>query len=73
MTNASIGTVHSYPENPRVFKALIAAKYNGLNISQSTNFIMGTTNKSDEFLDKFPLGKVPAFVSVTNVLILILG
>ena len=63
MTTATLGTIHSYPENPRVFKALIAAKYNNVSIAQNGNFTMGTTNKSEEFLEKFPMGKVPAFVS----------
>lgn len=57
---APIGKIWSYPNNPRVAKILIAAKYNGLEIEQ-VPIKMGETNKSPEFLEKFPLGKVPTF------------
>ncbi|TPX30442.1 hypothetical protein SmJEL517_g05992 [Synchytrium microbalum] len=57
---APIGKIWSYPNNPRVAKVLIAAKYNGLEVEQA-NVEMGVTNKSADFLSKFPLGKVPAF------------
>ena len=43
-------------------KASIAAKYNGLSLEQIT-VEMGKTNKTAEFLNKFPMGKVPAFES----------
>ncbi|KAJ3092091.1 Elongation factor 1-gamma [Quaeritorhiza haematococci] len=48
------------PNNPRVAKVLIAAKYNGLEVEVAP-VEMGVTNKSADFLAKFPLGKVPAF------------
>ncbi|TPX39016.1 hypothetical protein SeMB42_g06517 [Synchytrium endobioticum] len=57
---APLGKLHSYPNNPRAAKVLIAAKYNGLEVEQC-NVEMGVTNKSPEFLSKFPLGKVPTF------------
>jgi len=60
------GTLYTYPENFRAYKALIAAEYSGASIkvaSQPPEFILGQTNKTDEFLAKFPLGKVPAFTS----------
>jgi len=60
------GTLYTYPENFRAYKALIAAEYSGASIkvaSQPPEFILGQTNKTDEFLAKFPLGKVPAFIS----------
>ncbi|KAI9138458.1 glutathione S-transferase, partial [Paraphysoderma sedebokerense] len=57
----SVGTIHSYPANPRVYKTLIAAKYNGLTVDYPSTFKMGETNKSADFKQKFPLGKVPAF------------
>ncbi|RUS29410.1 hypothetical protein BC938DRAFT_480692, partial [Jimgerdemannia flammicorona] len=41
-------------------KALIAARYNGLEI-ETPAFQIGVDNKSAEFLAKFPHGKVPAF------------
>jgi len=59
-----VGTLYTYPENFRAYKALIAVEYSGAEIevvSQSPDFVLGVTNKTDEFLSKFPLGKVPAF------------
>ncbi|KAJ3196185.1 Elongation factor 1-gamma [Irineochytrium annulatum] len=57
---APIGKIWSYPNNPRVAKALIAAKYNGVQVDVE-EVQLGVTNKSPEFLAKFPLGKVPVF------------
>ncbi|CAE1237496.1 EEF1G [Acanthosepion pharaonis] len=58
------GTLYTYPENFRAYKILIAAKYSGANVTVASAppaFQFGETNKSKEFLDKFPIGKVPAF------------
>uniref|UniRef100_A0A674GQ05 Eukaryotic translation elongation factor 1 gamma n=1 Tax=Taeniopygia guttata TaxID=59729 RepID=A0A674GQ05_TAEGU len=58
------GTLYTYPENWRAFKALIAAQYSGARLrvlSTPPLFRFGHTNRSPEFLQKFPLGKVPAF------------
>jgi len=55
------GTLYTYPDNFRAFKALIAAKYSGATLNLAKDFVFGETNKSDEFTKKFPLGKVPAF------------
>lgn len=57
--STSIGKITTYPENPRVYKAQIAAKYAGVQVEVNTNFTMGVTNKSADFLAKYPLGKVP--------------
>merc|ERR1719402_2051975 len=57
------GTLYTYPENFRAFKALIAAQYSGAKVTVDNNFVFGETNKTDAFLKKFPLGKVPAFES----------
>ncbi|XP_075232700.1 elongation factor 1-gamma [Lycorma delicatula] len=57
------GTLYTYPENFRAFKALIAAQYAGGNVTVAPGFVFGETNKSEGFLKKFPLGKVPAFES----------
>ncbi|KAJ3218958.1 Elongation factor 1-gamma [Dinochytrium kinnereticum] len=59
---APIGKIWSYPNNPRVAKSLIAAKYNGLEV-EVADVQIGVTNKTPEFLKKFPLGKVPVFES----------
>merc|ERR1711915_619207 len=63
ITMAASGTLYTYPENFRAFKALIAAKYSGAKVNVDNSFVFGETNKTDSFLKKFPLGKVPAFES----------
>jgi len=50
--------IYSYPNNPRVYKALIAAKYVGVTV-EVPEFHFGEDNKTAEFLKKNPLGKVP--------------
>merc|ERR1712142_1095793 len=37
--------------------------YSGSKVTVAPNFKLGETNKTDDFLNKFPLGKVPAFIS----------
>jgi elongation factor 1-gamma len=56
----SFGKIYTYPNNPRVQKALIAAKYNDLKVDVA-EINIGVDNKTDEYVKKFPLGKVPAF------------
>merc|ERR1711874_399985 len=63
------GTLYTYPDNFRAQKALIAAKYSGAQLSLAKDFKFGETNKSPEFLKKFPLGKVPAFEGSDGVLL----
>ncbi|XP_072031901.1 LOW QUALITY PROTEIN: elongation factor 1-gamma-like [Amphiura filiformis] len=58
------GTLYTYPDNFRAYKVQIAAQYSGANVTVAQDppqFVLGETNKSAEFLKKFPLGKVPAF------------
>lgn len=55
------GTLYTYPENFRAYKALIAAQFSGAEVTVASDFVFGQTNKSEAFLKKFPLGKVPAF------------
>ncbi|XP_017967721.1 elongation factor 1-gamma [Drosophila navojoa] len=57
----STGTLYTYPENFRAYKALIAAQYSGAKVKVAEDFKFGESNKSAEFLKKFPFGKVPAF------------
>lgn len=52
-------TLHTYGGNPRVFKILIAAQYNDVEISIPETFEMGKDNKTAAFLAKNPTGKVP--------------
>uniref|UniRef100_UPI00358FD81F elongation factor 1-gamma n=2 Tax=Myxine glutinosa TaxID=7769 RepID=UPI00358FD81F len=58
------GTLYTFPDNWRACKALIASQYSGAVLrlaSEPPEFVFGHTNKSADFLAKFPLGKVPAF------------
>lgn len=55
------GTLYTYPDNFRAYKALIAAQYSGAKVQVASDFVFGQTNKSETFLKKFTLGKVPAF------------
>lgn len=50
--------IYSYPKNPRVYKALIAAKLNGVEVEYPP-FEFGKDNKTKQFLKKNPQGKVP--------------
>jgi len=63
------GTLYTYPDNFRAQKALIAAKYSGAEVTVAKDFVFGETNKSPEFLKKFPLGKVPAFEGSDGLLL----
>merc|ERR1711863_157404 len=63
------GTLFTYPDNFRAQKAEIAAKYSGAEVTLAKDFKFGETNKSPEFLKKFPLGKVPAFEGSDGVLL----
>ncbi|KAG9326922.1 hypothetical protein KVV02_001872 [Mortierella alpina] len=58
-----VGTIYSYPQNPRVFKAQIVAKYNGLEVKVDDKFVMGTTNKTPEWICKFGASQVWLFSS----------
>lgn len=44
-------------------QAQAIAELNGLEVEIPSDFQIGVTNKSSDFLDKFPYGKVPAFES----------
>ncbi|CAH1174119.1 unnamed protein product [Phaedon cochleariae] len=57
------GTLYTYPDNFRAAKALIAAQYANITVKLAPNFVFGETNKTKEFTNKFPGGKVPAFES----------
>ncbi|KAI1137817.1 glutathione S-transferase [Hypoxylon sp. FL0543] len=58
---APFGKIYSYPNNFRVQRAQVIAAYNGLEVPLAEDFQMQVTNKTPEFLAKFPMGKVPAF------------
>ncbi|KAG0308921.1 Elongation factor 1-gamma [Linnemannia gamsii] len=66
----TVGTIYSYPQNPRVFKALVVAKYNGLEVKVDDKFVMGTTNKTDAWIAKFGASQVPAFEGADGTIII---
>jgi len=51
--------IYTYPGSHRVQKTQIAAQYNGVELKFPA-FEMGKTNKTPDFLARFPTGKVPA-------------
>jgi elongation factor 1-gamma len=58
-TGTGAQTLFTYKGDFRALKALIAAKYNGVEIA-TPEFTVGEDNTTPEFLAKSPLGKVPA-------------
>ncbi|KAF4440860.1 fusarin C cluster-translation Elongation factor [Fusarium austroafricanum] len=56
----SFGKLYTHIPNPRAFKILAAARLNNLTI-EFPPYEHFVTNKTDEFLAKFPTGKAPAF------------
>ncbi|CAH9109242.1 unnamed protein product [Cuscuta europaea] len=52
-------TLHSSATNKNAFKALIAAEYTGVKVELVKDFQMGVSNKTPEFLEMNPIGKVP--------------
>ena len=54
------GKLYTYPDNFKAQKCQIAAQYSGFKL-ELPKFVVGETDKSADFLKKFPLGKVPAF------------
>ncbi|TLS21748.1 uncharacterized protein PpBr36_09285 [Pyricularia pennisetigena] len=56
---APFATTYSWPTDPRVARVQAIGKLGGLEIVSHPDFQMGVTNKSEEFLAKFPLGKIP--------------
>ncbi|KAL2157286.1 hypothetical protein VTH06DRAFT_6224 [Thermothelomyces fergusii] len=67
---APIGRIYSYPGNYRVQRVQAIAALNGVEVEEAPDFQMGVTNKTPEFLAKFPLGKVPAFETADGSLYL---
>merc|ERR1712212_1101207 len=54
------GKLYTYADNFKAQKIQIAAQYSGFKL-ELPPFVVGETDKSADFLQKFPLGKVPAF------------
>ncbi|KAK8045594.1 hypothetical protein PG993_005618 [Apiospora rasikravindrae] len=60
---APFGTLYTLKErvHPRARKIFAAAALNGLELEVPADFDAGVTNKTPEFLAKFPLGQIPTF------------
>merc|ERR1711973_39895 len=61
-TKMASGTLYTYSGSFGANKILIAAAYSGANVTVA-DFEYGKTNTSADFLQKFPLGRGPAFES----------
>lgn len=68
-TSQGKGKLYTFSGNTRAYKAQIAAQYSGaqLTIANEQEFQMNETNRSPEFVDKFPTGKVPAYENDAGV------
>jgi elongation factor 1-gamma len=56
----SSNRLYTYANNCRAFKALIASQYSRESVVVDKDFKFGETNAQQDFLKKFPFGKVPA-------------
>jgi len=56
----SSNKLYTYANNCRAFKALIASQYSRESVVVDKDFKFGETNAQQDFLKKFPFGKVPA-------------
>lgn len=54
----SLQILHASNINKNGFKTRIAAEYSGIKVELATNFEMGVSNHTPEFLQMNPLGKV---------------
>jgi len=50
--------LHANTKNKNAFKALIAAEYSDVKVNLVGDFEMGVSNKTPEFLQMNPIGKV---------------
>jgi elongation factor 1-gamma len=68
-SNQGKGTLYTFPGNFRAYKAQIAAQYSGaqLTVAGEDKFKMNDTNLSEEYVKKFPTGKVPAYENDAGV------
>ncbi|KAE8359235.1 glutathione S-transferase [Aspergillus caelatus] len=63
---APFGKIWSYIPSPRVMRIQAAANLNGLELT-FPDFVMRETNRTPEFLAKFPYGKVPTFEGTDGI------
>ncbi|PWN18336.1 eEF1-gamma domain-containing protein [Microstroma glucosiphilum] len=60
---SSVGTLYSWPNNPKAVRILAAAAYNGAKVDFQEVKLSEGEHQKPEFLKKFPHGKVPTFTS----------
>ncbi|KAJ9056271.1 Elongation factor 1-gamma [Entomophthora muscae] len=65
----SAGRLYGPKANGRVSKVRIAAKLSGVELDYDESFEFGKTNKSPEYLAKFPLGQTPHIESKDGLLL----
>jgi len=58
--------LYTYANSICAYKCLIAAQYSSKVVSVPSTFEMGRTNESQAYMQKFPLGKVPALEDSSN-------
>ncbi|EPS96197.1 hypothetical protein FOMPIDRAFT_1025472 [Fomitopsis schrenkii] len=58
---SSIGTVYTIDRQDYGKRLKAVAAWSGLSLDVPSGFVFGETNKSPEYLAKFPHGKIPAF------------
>ncbi|KAJ2437658.1 Elongation factor 1-gamma, partial [Coemansia sp. RSA 2337] len=58
---APIGTLNGPMANSRNYKVRVVAQFLGLELNTTPDFVMNVDNKTEEYIAKFPTGKVPAF------------
>ncbi|KAE8355991.1 glutathione S-transferase [Aspergillus coremiiformis] len=63
----TLGKIFSYPGNPRVMKIQAVANLSSVEIATDPDFEMGVTNRTPEFLAKFPMGKAPTFEGADGI------
>ncbi|CAF0844024.1 unnamed protein product [Adineta ricciae] len=63
------GILYTFSGNVHGYKAQIAAQYSGasLKVAGEDQFKMNETNRSPEYIEKFPTGKVPAYENDAGV------
>ncbi|KAH7015843.1 glutathione S-transferase [Ilyonectria destructans] len=66
---SSIGTIWTYPFNPRAMEVQAVVAVNGWTVDHAPDFAMGKTNKTPEFLADFPMGRVPTLKSATGLVL----
>lgn len=66
---SSIGTIYGPANVPKVLRARAVAAVNGLTLDVQEVNVMQGENQKPEFLEKFPLGKVPGFQSSEGLLL----